>query len=187
MKVMLLTSANTINDMVQNATLAALTCHANTDKDTDPKELLQRIIRLGHESILEHINLSYSIKGLSRACLQELSRHRHISLSVESTRHTLRKKLDTYKYGQKWALINSFIAFAEANPDLPNDELKYYIPECFPTNLILTANVRALRHILKLRTVPEALPEFRNLGVALFSEVPDNFKFLLDDCVYIGS
>ena len=195
MNVILLTSNNTINDMVQNATLAALTCHANTDMDTDPKELLQRIIRLGHESILEHINLTYSIKGLSRACLHELSRHRHISLSVESTRHTLRKYVDdpqTLGYLYRFTpdrfheVAQDTLFSLTRKGDLPDDELKYYLPEFWPTNLVLTTNVRGLRHILKLRTAPDALMEFRTLGVELFRAVPDEFKYLIDDCVYIG-
>ena len=196
MTVELLTSMNSIVDMVRFAVLAALTCHANTDKleDTQPKELIQRIIKLGHESILEHINLTYSIKGLSRACLQELARHRHISLSVESTRHTLHKYvyeteerayiLDTVP-SQLHGIIRDFFSFVdEADEDFSSDELKYYLPECWPTNLIMTCNVRALRHILKLRTASDALMEFRDLGIRLFLEVPDEFKYLLDDCVF---
>ena len=192
MNVTLLTSHNAFSDMVHFAVTAALTCHDNTDKDVDHKELLLRIIKMGHESILEHINLTYSIKGLSRACLQQLARHRHISLSVESTRHTLRKKLDADnspidvipEHFKDWAIM--FDAFALDFPDMPNDELKYYLPEFWPTNLILTSNVRELRHILKLRTHPSALIEFRKLGIELFTRVPDEFKYLLEDCVYIG-
>ena len=69
---------------------------------------------------------------------------------------------------------------------MPNDKLKYFLPEFWPTNLVLSTNVRELRHILKLRTHPSALLEFRKLGIELFSSVPDEFKYLLEDCVYIG-
>ena len=93
MIVKLLTSQQTLHDMEYNAAFAALTCRANTDKEFVASEVLKRIINAGHESILEHINLTYSVQKLSRACLQELARHRHISLSVESTRHTLREKI----------------------------------------------------------------------------------------------
>ena len=195
MEVKLLTSHNTISDMMQFAALAALTCHDNTDKDVEPKELLIRIIKAWHDSILEHIYFTYSVKGISRALLQELARHRHISLSVESTRHTLRKQLnkpkvlstaDFDKYGGFGNMLSIVKRIADEYPDMPNDLLKYYIPEFWPTNLVLSTNVRELRHILKLRTHPSALLEFRTLGIELFSRVPDEFKYLLDDCVYIG-
>ena len=175
--------------MERAAALAALTCHANTNREFVPADVLGRIIKAGHESILEHINLTYSIKGISRALLQELARHRHLSLSVESTRHTLRKQLEDIKFFDELpeeylSLARSFAIFAATTPDLPNDELKYYLPEFWPTNLVLTSNVRELRHILNLRTAPAALKEFRNLARAMYEAVPEQFKYLLEDCVH---
>ena len=70
------------------------------------------------------------------------------------------------------------------NPKISNDELKYYIPEFWPTNLIMSSNVRELRHIIDLRSAPNALKEFRYLARALFDVVPNEFKFLLEDCVH---
>ncbi len=210
MNVTLLTSHDAFADMVRFAVTAALTCHDNTDKDVDPKELLLRIIKLGHESVLEHINLTYSIKGISRAVLQQLARHRHISLSVESTRHTVKVKIASEPtehliFASRFApelifsddntgiervyrqiVFDMLKQFIFQCPEVSNDQLKYLIPELWPTNLILTSNIRELRHILKLRTHPSALMEFRKLGIELFSRVPDDFKYLLEDCVYIG-
>lgn len=63
-----------------------------------PKDLAL-IDRVGnqyhHSSILEHITFNFFIDGISRACLQEWSRHRHMSQSVESTRYTMAKELKT--------------------------------------------------------------------------------------------
>ena len=206
----LLTKTEFITDMEHNAALAALTCHANTDKPFVPSEVLKRIIKAGHESILEHITLTYSVKKLSRACLQELARHRHISLSVESTRHTLKEKIDgkaidiappeklvgiklgmTSFNGDKREsfsppeIMTGIIMYiVKEFPEISNDELKYLIPELFTTNLILTTNVRELRHIVKLRTAPAALNEFRVLAYSLFDVMPEQFKYLVEDCVY---
>ena len=187
MNVELLTRTEHIADMERVAALAALTCRGNTDKDFVPAEVLTRIIKAGHESILEHINLTYSIKGITRAVLQELSRHRHISLSVESTRHTLRKKFDTVSAGLPREYSEYlFVLWCKLRdtPNTPNDELKYLLPEFWPTNLVLTSNVRELRHILNLRTAPAALKEFRELARAMYEVVPEGFKYLLKDCVH---
>ena len=175
--------------MEKFAAIGALTCHANTGKEFVPSEVLGRIINAGHESILEHINLTYSIKGISRALLQELARHRHISLSVESTRHTLKKQLEDITFLKELpeeyqSLARSFAIFAVTTPDMPNDELKYFLPEFWPTNLVLTVNIRELRHILDLRTAPAALKEFRTLAHSMFDVVPEQFKYLLQDCVH---
>ena len=202
----LLTNEKHIEEMERAAALAALTCHANTDKEFVPAEVLGRIIKAGHESILEHINLTYSIKGISRALLQEVARHRHISLSVESTRHTVRKRLDEldawnpplvdesvwfdipYKTldGIKGYFITDYLDFLKSEEfrGHPNDALKYLIPEFWPTNLVLTSNVRELRHILNLRTAPAALKEFRDLARTMYEAVPEQYKYLLKDCVH---
>ena len=201
MNVKLLTSTEALHDMENFAALAYLTCHANTDKEYVPHEKLERAIKDRHDSILEHINLTFSIKGLSRACLQELARHRHISLSVESTRHTLKKKLKGdllieplldircpfFKTidGKEWSFPALFaFALQKIKDDMPSDELKYYMPEFWPTNLIITLNIREFRHILKLRTAPAALKEFRILARSMFHKVPDEFKYLLQDCLH---
>ncbi len=194
MKVELLTEAEHLAKMEHNAAIGALTCRGNTEKEFVASEVLSRIIKAGHESVLEHINLTYSIKGISRALLQELARHRHISLSVESTRHTLKKNVETcegvedlydavpsrYHY-----VLRDFLEFTSENTGLTsNDELKYFIPEFWPTNLVLTSNVRELRHILNLRTAPAALKEFRELARAMYEAVPEEFKYMLKDCVH---
>ena len=190
MRVELLTSEKHIEEMERAAALAALTCHANTDREFIPAEVLGRIIKAGHESVLEHINLTYSIKGISRALLQEIARHRHISLSVESTRHTLKKYLDRVMYlyamipAKYHTALQDFLYTAKGSPELSNDELKYYVPEFWPVNLVLTSNIRELRHILDLRTAPAALKEFRLLARAIYEAVPEQFKYLLKDCVH---
>jgi len=56
------------------------------------KALIERIgNKFKHASTLEHLNYNFTISGISRALLQELARHRHASLSVKSTRYTLKE------------------------------------------------------------------------------------------------
>ena len=173
MNVELLTGFTSFYEMVDNAMEAALTTRGNSDKldKTDPDKLLKNIIELGHESILEHITLTFRVQNISRALLQELARHRHISLSVESTRYTLKKKLDDTDFmcdfmdklsPREYKIFAAYLhAIAPAFDTLSNDELKKGLPEFFPTNLVLTLNIRELRHILKLRTATQAFQEFR--------------------------
>ena len=191
MEVKLLTSKTSLQEMENIATQAGLICHNNEGKQVDNKDFLTHIIKNKHESVLEHINLTYSIRGLSRACLQELARHRHISLSVESTRHTLRTQVENEEYVEALAdklmpcerdLLYYFVRLAKIS-DYSNDELKYYLPEFWPTNLVLTSNVRELRHILKLRTSPESLKEFQVLAHAMADALPEEFRYLVEDCV----
>ena len=80
--------------------------------------------------------------------------------------------------------IKAISEYLMLHPDTPNDQVKYAIPEVVGTNLVLTSNVRELRHIIKLRTAPAALEEFRDLARKLYEAVPEEFQYLLADCLY---
>lgn len=57
-------------------------------------EIVKNVINLlKHSSVAEHVFINFNITGISRLCLQELARHRHASLTVQSTRFTLNKML----------------------------------------------------------------------------------------------
>ena len=195
---------------------AALICTGNDDKVAqylDPsqrrgEQLLMSLIRRGHHSVLEHLVYTFKIDGVSRALLQELARHRHISLSVLSTRWALKKMeplrtvlphdvvsyangrpfipaeaqslLKEAQFGQVLrACLQLLKEVEDAKALLPNDVLKYFLPECVPTRLLLTTNLRELRHIYALRHAPEALAEFRNLMAAIRDSLPEPHRQLL--------
>lgn len=189
MEVKLLTSSEFIKEMENNAAIA----FKHDGEAQTAKEELSKSIKLGCESILEHITLTYSVRGLSRVCLHELEQYRHnIALSVESIRRTLRKQLEDEQWVMSLEdklfpcqrdLLYHLLKLATIS-DYCNDELMYYLPEFWPTTLTLTANIRELRHIIKLHTLPAELNEFRILAYSLYEAVPEGYRYLLEDCVY---
>jgi thymidylate synthase (FAD) len=59
-------------------------------QEVEESELLKQLSFVHfHHSVLEHSVITFYIKGISRAVLQELARHRIASYSVKSTRYTL--------------------------------------------------------------------------------------------------
>ena len=162
-------------------------------------KLLEAIIKNDHTSTIEHINYTFEIDGISRACLQELARHRHASLSVESTRYTLRNLVQEYKKDDflysdylvltgdnqmdQWSIdsLNRVISLLEKG--YKNDQAKYLLPESYKTNLILTINARSLRNFLKLRSSSKALWEIRELAKSIFNAIPDSHKILFKDII----
>jgi len=78
----------------QDAILEDNDCFFSSDNIIGEKdaELIDRVgNKFKHASILEHVSYNFYIEGISRACLQELARHRLTSLSVKSTRYTLKE------------------------------------------------------------------------------------------------
>lgn len=51
--------------------------------------VIHRVLDAGHWSIAEHISISFLIRGISRACANQLTRHRHCSFSQLSQRNTV--------------------------------------------------------------------------------------------------
>jgi thymidylate synthase (FAD) len=95
-------------ELLQNTSLtvcakAIRTCWDSHDKsDGGGEKDCELIDRVGnkhkHASTLEHLSYTFYISGVSRALLQELARHRMASLSVKSTRYTLKELKDEISF-----------------------------------------------------------------------------------------
>ena len=72
----------TAEELVEHA---GRVCYRSAGKG-EPGKFIQRRIREGHESIIEHASLTFEISGISRACSHQLVRHRIASYSQESQR-----------------------------------------------------------------------------------------------------
>lgn len=57
------------------------------DRGQEGKRLFNHIVKSGHTSTLEHINFTFTVEGVSRALLAQLTRHRQLSFSVQSQRY----------------------------------------------------------------------------------------------------
>lgn len=179
---------------------AGLMCTNNFDKSNnfEKNKFLLNMVNEKHYSVIEHLNYSFVVRNISRALLQELARHRLVSLSVLSTRWALKKITKDIEVHypvyvpttvQQTKILNELDAVSEklfnligeaATSGIPNDILKYYIQESLCTSLVLTVNARELIHIFELRTSKRALKEFRNLCHSLFESLPEDHKFLFE-------
>jgi thymidylate synthase (FAD) len=185
---------------------AGLICTDSENKidDYSASEFLGKLVKQGHESVIEHINYSFLIDGVSRSVLQEIARHRHISLSVKSTRWALKKFADTQEYyspiddntpmdknqfdmyeklNEKSKELRELVVEA-VKAGIPNDKLKYYLQESLTTKLMLTCNLRELRLMFNLRTSKRALKEFQDLCWAMYETLPERHKELVNDVMH---
>lgn len=182
---------------------AGLICTDSEDKidQYNAVEFIGKLVKSGHESVIEHIVYNIRIIDVSRALLQELSRHRHASLSVKSTRWALKKfignlnkvypdisntKLDSNHIDLLMQLdeiseqLDELLIIA-AKSGLPNDIVKYYLQESLATKLMYTVNARELRHIFELRLSNRALQEFQQLCKEIYKALPKDHLFIYED------
>lgn len=181
-----------------------------------PKDLAL-IDRVGnqyhHSSILEHVSFNFFIDGISRACLQELCRHRLSSFSVKSSRYTIselrkeepfteytdindqeylptgRERAEQYLVMTTDERVNRYSILALDNlrdlvaTGMSNDLSKYAIPEAYRTQLTWTINLRSLQNFLSLRTDRKALPEIQHLAHLIYDALPSDAQSLVVHCV----
>lgn len=162
-----------------------------------------------HASTIEHLTYTFYISGVSRALLQELARHRMASPSVKSTRYTLKElkseqpfsfiygatavKARASKYlvftGDRDVDAASVVALENLRRVLvsgtANDKAKYCLPESYKTELTWTINARSLQNFLSLRSSKSALWEIRDLAHALYAALPEEHKYLFEECMYV--
>ena len=180
---------------------AIRTCWQSFDKSDDggekDRDLIDRVgNKFKHASTLEHLHYNFYIKGISRALLQELARHRMASLSVKSTRYTLKelKECEKIDYEKFLVLTNndSVDNASKAALDnlqnilqsgVSNDVAKYCLPESYKTELTWSINARSLQNFLYLRSDKAALWEIRNLAYTIFKTLPDEHKYIFENHV----
>ena len=189
---------------------AIRTCWQSFDKsDNGGERDLELIDRVGnknkHSSTLEHLFYNFYIKGISRACLQELARHRMASLSVKSSRYTLKelKHCESFFFffsinltrAQQFLVfcqepkVNEASVYALENlrvllsQGISNDLAKFCMPESYKTELSWSINARSLQNFLSLRSSRSALWEIQNLARAIFDALPDSHKYIFEHCL----
>lgn len=62
------------------------------------------------------------------------------------------------------------------NSKCPNDLVKFALPECYRTNVVMTINARSLQNFLELRSSTHALWEIRLLAKRLYQALPEEAK-----------
>jgi thymidylate synthase (FAD) len=148
-------------------------------------EYLLNILRSGHGSVLEHANYSFILQDVSRVLTHEMVRHRAgVAVSQESMRFVRLTDIPFWfpdwvqDDEELWTKCVSLLEYLEAHQqwmaahlDLdsrPFHEKKFYTsfmrrfaPEGVATSMLLTINIRALRHIVYMRTSLGAEEEIR--------------------------
>ena len=178
-------------NMLKTIYTACRTCYSadtpfeiynSTDDEEKMLKLIERVISSGHYSTIEHIQVTFAISNVSRACTHQLVRHRHMSFSQKSQRYVKEK-------GQFDYLIPPTIA--------RNEELKAKfesfmgeISNAASTSIVASLNLREMIHIANLRLCTRAQYEIRCMVKAMCDELiaqePWLKAYLVPKCERLG-
>jgi len=170
---------------------------------TDQREYFANILRSAHGSVLEHANYSLALRNVSRVFTHELVRHRAGSaFSQESLRYV---RLTDIGFRVPAALepvreqvlaiveqLEEFQVSAASELGIDDEGVPFHVkkevtsalrrlaPIGLSTDIVWTANVRTLRHVIEMRTAPGAEEELRlvfdTIARVMQAEAPGLFQ-----------
>lgn len=136
-----------------------------------------------HSSVLEFLDYTFAVSDISTSCLLELTRHRHASFAVKSSRYTLKKSQIKCQYSRS-KLVNYLIWLNIRGIELlkrfkiSNDDLKLALPQAYCYSLDFKINARSLQNFLTLRTSRSAHFHIRELAYEIYKQLPEDHKYL---------
>ena len=132
-----------------------------------------------HESVAEHASFTFLIEGVSRVFLSQITRHRLASFSVQSQRYVSYKNRFGYIVPPKIAALGQealdeyhrqmrtmhewYCGWQEklGKGEGSNEDARFVLPGACETKMMVTMNVRELRHFFSLRCCTRAQWEIR--------------------------
>ena len=155
------------------------------------EKFVRNLISRGHESVLEHFSVTFKII-CDRGIMAEFTRHRLASFSIESTRFNAYKELTFIK--PNWqeqtflyrAWENSVIQAEEKYLQMRQsgarpEDARAILPNSLKTEIIMTANLREWRHILKLRTAKAAHPQMIQVANMILDILKEKLPVVFED------
>lgn len=152
---------------------------------------LEKIIKSGHLSILEHNVFVFYVANVSRALSHQLVRKRIASFSQQSQRYVEQQKREAVVpptiqkdevalLNYKSSLRNTHALYMDfLSSGVSKEDARYILPNATPTQLIVSMNAHALFDFFSRRCCRRAQAEIRELAnrmLALVRKVSDIFQ-----------
>jgi thymidylate synthase (FAD) len=172
---------------------AGRTCYLSFDRmeEDSAADFIRRLIKVGHESPLEHAYATFRIHNCSRAMTHQLVRHRLMAISQQSQRYVDEEQF-SYVIPE-----NLPVEFREdfrrdmrtiqqmyrkwRDRGLKKEDARFVLPNACVSEIVVSADFREWRHIFKLRTSPKAQWEIRKACGLMLAILKDRAPACFDD------
>jgi thymidylate synthase (FAD) len=201
----------------ETVAMAAKLCYSPADiralKDKieakDQKAFVEKLVKMGHMTPIEHASFSFAIEGISRACSHQLVRHRLASYSQQSQRYVREETGFDYvippSIQEDKELKRNFVSFMQEaqgayntmvrklnergiKGEAANQDARFILPNAAETKIIVTMNARELLHFFRQRCCNRAQWEIRHLAEKMLAMVkkaaPTLFHKAGPGCLY---
>ncbi len=169
------------------------------------EEYIQNTLAKGDGSIFEHATCTFAFLNVSRVLTHELVRHRPgVAISQESLRYVrpsgfnlwlppeLRDKKSNFQsimgdIENQYHNLEKSYDWNKMNFDLKKritSAIRRILPEGMATTIIWSANHRAIRHVITMRTAESAEAEIRSVFDKVARIMKDKFPLIYEDFQY---
>jgi len=171
---------------------AGRTCYMSSHRiDAHSQEaFIERLLKMGHDSPLEHAYATFRIKNCSRAMTHQLVRHRLMAVSQQSQRYVSEQ---AFEYVVPEAMPEAYVADFHTDMQtiqvmytkwcdrgLRKEDARFVLPNACTSEIVVSANFREWRHIFRLRLSTKAQWEIRKACYLILdklsNEAPTCFK-----------
>lgn len=177
----------------ETVAMAAKLCYSPSDIESlkekihakDQKAFVEKLMKIGHMSPIEHASFTFAVEGISRACSHQLVRHRLASYSQQSQRYvseeagfdfitppTIKNDDELNKY------FDNFMSEAQKaynfvvrklnekglKGESANQDARFVLPNAAETKIMVTMNARELLHFFRQRCCLRAQWEINKLA-----------------------
>lgn len=177
---------------------AGRTCYLSFDRvgqDTQ-RGFIQRLLKMGHESPLEHAYATFRIKNCSRAMTHQLVRHRLLAVSQQSQRYVSEQAFE-YVVPESVTedLVDDFHTDMQTiqamytkwrERGLRKEDARFVLPNACMSEIVVSANFREWRHIFRMRLSPKAQWEIRQACVQILEQLSTHAPTCFEDIVASG-
>jgi thymidylate synthase (FAD) len=166
------------------------------------KEMVRRMVSLGHGSTLEHASFTFGIEGVSRVLTHQLVPHRIASYDQQSQRYVAAHGFQYItppsiaEKPEALAKYEALLAEIRKTYDeltdmgVPKEDARYVLANAAETKILVTMNARSLMHFFNLRCCNRAQWEIREMAYKMLAEVkkvaPTLFHNAGASCVNTG-
>ncbi len=186
----------------ETVAMAAKLCYSPSDVESlkdkieakDQKAFVERLVKMGHMSPIEHASFTFAIEGISRACSHQLVRHRLASYSQQSQRYVSESRAQSTEHraqdfdyviptlikedAEAKRAFENFMIEAQNVYDFlverlnkhgvkgesANQDARFVLPNAAETKIMATMNARELLHFFRQRCCNRAQWEIRHMA-----------------------
>lgn len=149
-------------------------------REGNDEKRLAHIIGVGHLSVLRFGSAVFRIEGISRVCLAQLTRSKHLDYLVRSSRYCDESEAE-YHIPESFSQLDTvsqlhMLLCLQKAADLYTElrakgvskqDARYILPQAQETELYMCGNYQALKDFIKLRSSKSAQTEVREVALEI--------------------